>query len=76
MIVSFQGARLSPGQCRQLEFQRKSRPAFLNPVLADQVMETLKAVEVRKELVVKPERVWFTVRQEAGTFSIAEWMGY
>ena len=76
MIVSFQGGQLSPGQRRQLEFQRNARPAFLNTVLTDQVAETLKKVEARKEQGIKPERVWFTIRQESGTFCIAEWMGY
>lgn len=76
MIVSFQGAQLSPGQRRQLEFQRKAQAAFLNPVLVDQITETIKAVEVRKEQGLKPESVWFIERQETGTFSTAEWMGY
>jgi len=76
MIVSFQGAQLSQGQRRQLEFQRNSRAAFLNTVLADQVAETIKAVDERKEAGLKPEKVWFVDRQESGTCCVAEWMGY
>ncbi|MCP1445492.1 hypothetical protein J3D54_004624 [Pseudomonas sp. GGS8] len=76
MIVSFQGAQLSPSQRRQLEFQRKAQTAFLRPVLAGQVSEAIKAVELRKEQGVKPEQVWFVERQEVGTSCLAEWMGF
>jgi chitodextrinase len=76
MIVSFQGSKVSAGQRRQLAFQNQCKAAFLNPILAESVAATLKAVEVRKEQGVKPERVWFPERQETGTFSVAEWMGY
>ncbi|MEN5313690.1 hypothetical protein [Pseudomonas koreensis] len=76
MIVSFQGSQLSPGQRRQLEFQRNTRAAFLNPVLAEQVAETMKAVEERKQQGLKAERVWFVDRQETGTLCVAEWMGF
>jgi len=74
--VSFQGGQLTPGQRRNLEFQQRLKPAFLNPVLCQQVQETLKAVEVRKEQGIKPERVWFPEPQQTGTVSIAEWMGF
>jgi hypothetical protein len=74
--VSFQGVQLSEGQRRQLAFQQQTQRAFMNPVLAEQVAQTLKAVEVRTEQGIKPERVWFVELQEAGTCSIAEWMGY
>lgn len=76
MIVSFQGSQLSPGQRRQLEFQRTAQAAFLNPVLAEQVAEAIKVMDVRKEQGVKPERIWFMEREENGTSCIAEWMGY
>lgn len=76
MIVSFQGSQLSSGQRRQLEFQRNVQAAFINPVLAKQVADTIKAVEERKENGIKPERVWFVERQETGTCCIAEWMGF
>lgn len=75
-VVSFQGAQLTAGQRRNLEFQNQSRQAFMSPVLAEQVAETLKAVEARKEQGIKPERIWFVEHQETGTPSIAEWMGY
>jgi len=76
MIVSFQGSQVSPGQRRQLEFQRKTKAAFINPVLADQIAETIKAIEARKEQGIKPESIWVFDYQETGTFSAAEWMGY
>ncbi len=74
--VSFQGVQLTSGQRRNLDFQNQARQAFMSPALAEQVAETLKAVEARKEQGIKPERVWFVERQESGTPSIAEWMGY
>lgn len=76
MIVSFQGSKLSPGQRRQLEFQRKTKAAFINPVLADQIAETIKAVDARKEQGIRPEPIWIFDYQVTGTFSAAEWMGY
>lgn len=76
MIVSFQGSQISPGQRRDVMFREKCRPAFLNTVLADQVSETIRAVEVRKEQGVKPEQLWFFDFETKGTCSVAEWMGY
>jgi hypothetical protein len=73
--VSFQGARLTPGQRRQLE-QRQQVRAFMSPVLSQVVNDTLKAVEVRKEQGAKPERIWFKEREEKGTSCFAEWMGF
>ncbi|MCQ3006410.1 hypothetical protein ALP26_200114 [Pseudomonas savastanoi pv. glycinea] len=75
MITSLQGIQLSPGQRRMLEQQRHVRD-FMNPVLTQQVAETLAVIEVRKEQGTKPECIWFLDRQEKGTPSIAEWMGY
>jgi hypothetical protein len=74
--VSFQGVQLSEGQRRQLAFQQQVQQTFMNPVLAEQVAQTLKAVEVRKEQGIQPERVWFVEREEVGTCSFAEWMGF
>lgn len=74
--VSFQGVQLSAGQRRQLAFQQQTRAAFLNPILAESVEQTIAAVEARKASGVRPERVWFVDRQESGTPCIAEWMGY
>lgn len=73
--VSLQGIQLSPGQRRMLDQQRHVRE-FMNPVLTQQVAETLAVIEVRKDQGVKPEKIWFVDRQEKGTPSIAEWMGY
>ncbi len=73
--VSMQGLQLSSGQRRQIE-QRQQVRAFINPVLAQSVDDTIKAIESRKQQGLKPERVWFVDRQESGTLSIAEWMGY
>lgn len=74
--ISFQGVQLSQGQRRQLAFQQQAQQAFMNPVLSEQVAQTLKALEVRKEQGIQPERLWFPDREETGTCSIAEWMGY
>ncbi|MFL1553443.1 hypothetical protein ACI77I_30955 [Pseudomonas sp. D47] len=74
--VSFQGVQLTSGQRRRLAEQQQVRTSFINPVLAQQVEQTLKAVEARKEQGVKPERIWFVERQETGTICVAEWMGF
>ena len=73
--VSFQGTQLSPGQQRRLEQQRQVQ-AFMNPVLAEQVAQTIKVIDERKEQGAKPERQWFPVSDTRGTPSFAEWMGY
>lgn len=75
-ILSFHGNDLSAGQRRQLAFQQQTRAAFLNPILAESVEQTIAAVEARKAQGVKRERVWFVDREEHGTACIAEWMGY
>ncbi|MGN2407756.1 hypothetical protein ACTACD_18530 [Pseudomonas syringae] len=74
--VSFQGVQLTSGQQRRLSEQLQLRGSFINPVLAQQVEQTLKAVEARKEQGVKPERIWLVERQETGTTCVAEWMGF
>ncbi|WNF58468.1 hypothetical protein [Pseudomonas sp. SG20052] len=74
--VSFQGVQLTSGQKRRLAEQQQVRGSFINPVLAQQVEQTFKAVEARKEQGVKPERIWFVERQEVGTSCVAEWMGF
>lgn len=73
--VSFQGVQLTAGQKLRLQQQQHVR-AFMSPILADQVATTLAVIEVRKEQGIKPERQWFVERQETGTCSVAEWMGY
>lgn len=70
-----QGTQLSPGQRHRLEQQRRIQ-SMLNPVLADQVAQTIAVLEVRKEQGVQPEKQWVTVSDIRGTVSIAEWMGY
>lgn len=74
--VSFQGIQLTSGQRRRLAEHQQVRTSFINPVLAQQVEQTLRAVEARKEQGVKPERIWFLERQETGTTCVAEWMGF
>jgi len=74
--VSFQGAQLTSGQKRRLAEQQRVQNSSINPVLAQQVEQTLRVVEARKEQGVKPERIWFVDRQEIGTTCIAEWMGF
>ena len=56
--------------------QQQARSSFINPVLAQQVEQAIKAVEARKEQGAKPERIWFVERQETGTICVAEWMGF
>lgn len=56
--------------------QQQARSSFINPILAQQVEQTLKVVEARKEQSIKPERIWFVERQETGTVCVAEWMGF
>lgn len=53
--VSFQGAQLSAGQRRQLAFQQQTKTAFLNPFLADQIEQTIAAVDRMKEQGIKGE---------------------
>jgi hypothetical protein len=74
--ISFHGTPLSAGQRRQLAFQQQTRTAFLNPILAESVEQSIAAVETRKEQGVKPERFWFVERQEQGTTCVADCMGY
>ncbi|NMX72798.1 hypothetical protein HBO23_07470 [Pseudomonas sp. WS 5532] len=74
--VSFQGDQLTSGQRRRFELQQRLKHAFINPILEQQVQETLKAVEARKEQGIKPERIWLLERQETGTTCVAEWMGF
>jgi len=73
--VDFQGTQLSSGQRRRLADQKRVM-ASMSDVIAQQVAETLKLLEVRKEQGVKPERIWFVERQEVGTTCVAEWMGF
>ena len=74
--VSFQGIQLTSGQRRRLAEQQQVRTSFINPVLAQQVEQALRAVEIRKEQGAKSERIWFIERQEIGTICVAEWMGF
>ena len=75
-IVSFQGISLTNKQRLRLSQEQHLRASFINPVLAEQVATTLAIIEVRKEQGVKPEKLWFKEREEFGTCSVAEWMGY
>lgn len=73
--VSFQGVQLSKGQRQRLEAEKHVK-SFLNPVLQQQVQQTLKELEVRKVEGAKPERVWFLESQSFGTPSFAEYLGF
>lgn len=73
--VSFQGTQLTAGQRRTLQRQQAAR-AFVNPILQQQVNETLAAVEARQSQSTKPERQWFLDRQERGTPCVAELFGF
>ncbi|NNA73480.1 hypothetical protein [Pseudomonas lactis] len=74
--VKFDATVLTVGQRRRLAEQQQVRSCFINPILAHQVDQTLKAVDELKEQGTKPERIWFVERQGAGTISVAEWMGF
>ncbi|WP_397470154.1 hypothetical protein [Pseudomonas sp. DD1] len=73
--VKFDATVLTAGQRRRLEDQTRLASLMRN-VIPQQVVETLKLLESRKEQGVKPERIWFVERQESGTTSVAEWMGF
>ena len=73
--VSFQGVQLTSGQRRRLAEQQQVK-SFMNPILSQQVEQTIKAVEARKEQGVKPEKQWFPDFEVHGTSCIAEWMGF
>ncbi|MEF9673357.1 hypothetical protein QNM99_18780 [Pseudomonas sp. PCH446] len=47
----------------RLEQQQRVK-AFMSPVLVDLVSDTIKALDIRKEQGVKPERVWFVERRK------------
>jgi len=51
--VSFQGTQLTSGQRRRLQEQQQAR-SFVNPVLQQQVNETLAALEARQSLASSP----------------------
>ncbi|MBJ9975199.1 hypothetical protein IAE35_24470 [Pseudomonas sp. S75] len=73
--VSFQGVQLTSGQRHRLEQQRRIKSVF-NPLLGEQVAQTIAVLEVRKEQGTQPEKQWVTIIDTRGTVSIAEWMGY
>jgi len=73
--VSFQGTQLTSGQRRRLQEQQQARP-FVNPVLQQQVNETLAALDARQSQGIKPERQWFLERQERGTPCVADLFGF
>lgn len=67
--VSLQGTQLTIGQRRRLAEQQQVRTSFINPILAQQVEQTFKAVEALKEL-------WFFDYEEKGTLCIVDWVGF
>ncbi|OGQ51877.1 MAG: hypothetical protein A3J24_11360 [Deltaproteobacteria bacterium RIFCSPLOWO2_02_FULL_53_8] len=76
IVLNYFGTELSAGQRRTLALQQSMRTPFLNSVLQESVDQALAAMEQRKEQGAKPEKLWFLDRQESGTTSVAEWMGY
>ena len=75
ITVSLQGAQMSSRQRLMLEQQQHVR-SFMNPVLKQQVEDTLAALRLPTVVPFKPEKTWFLERSEKGTVSVAEWMGY
>ncbi|OCX95303.1 MAG: hypothetical protein BFD77_08035 [Pseudomonas sp. CO183] len=73
--VSFQGTQLTSGQRRRLQEQQQARP-FVNPVLQQQVNETLAALDARQSQGIKPERQWFLEFEAKGTPCVAELFGF
>lgn len=73
--VKFDATVLTAGQRRRLADQTRLVSSMKN-VISQQVAETLQRLEVLKEQGVRPQRIWFLERQESGTTSVAEWMGY
>ncbi len=73
--VSFQGTQLTSGQRRRLQEQQQARP-FVNPVLQQQVTETLAALEARQSQGIKPERQWTLLEQQSGTPCFADMFGF
>ena len=74
--VSFQGTQITAGQRRQLAFQQQARAAFLNPVLAESIDQTIQLLAERKEQGAKPERVWFLDYESKGTPFVGDCFGY
>lgn len=74
-VARFQGTALTSSERRRLDEQRRSRP-FVNPVLAQQVSDTLAALERRKETGAKPERQWFLEHEAKGTPCVADAFGF
>ncbi|EBV3304086.1 hypothetical protein DOH45_23985 [Salmonella enterica subsp. enterica serovar Enteritidis] len=73
--VCFQGTQLTTGQRLRMQQQKQVR-ASMSPMLLEQVAETIKVLEARKEQGAKPEVIWTLDWQETGTICIADWMGY
>ena len=73
--VKFDATVLTAGQRRRLADQTRLVSSMKN-VIAQQVVETLQRLEELKEQGARPQRIWFLERQESGTTSVAEWMGY
>lgn len=53
--VSFQGAQLTPGQRRQIALQQQHKTAFLNPILVQQMEQTLAEVDRMRAAGIKGE---------------------
>ncbi|MFJ7284373.1 hypothetical protein [Pseudomonas sp. NPDC099000] len=67
--VKFDATVLTAGQRRRLAEQQQVRSSFINPILAQQVEEAIKAVEALKER-------WFFDYEEKGTLCIVDWVNF
>ncbi|MCY1551140.1 hypothetical protein D9M68_874500 [compost metagenome] len=74
--VSFQGTSLSESQRRTMAMRQQVQQSFLSAPLQQQVAETVRVLDERKEQGAKPERVWFLDFEAKGTPCIAEYMGF
>ncbi|WP_339083283.1 hypothetical protein [Pseudomonas sp. TMP9] len=74
--VSFQGTQVSESQRRNLQLRAQVQTSFMAPHLLASVQQTEQLLSERKAAGVKPEKLWFVVRDEKGTSCVAEWMGY
>lgn len=70
-----QGTQLTAAERNRLAQQRHVQ-SLMQPVLLAQVQETLLALKSPSLVQFKPEKTWFVERNEIGTTSVAEWMGF
>lgn len=74
--VSFQGTQLSSTQRARLQFEQQTRARFMNSHLADQVQQTIAALDQRREQGARPEKVWFLESNQKFTQCFADVFGF